>query len=97
MKENKTETNHKGAQCEPWAMSSLVSTLKSHNFYDRPLHSAHSAWSQAARKESLFSNPALEWHVALNLGICCSLPTTLEREDGTGHSRDCYLTVREKM
>jgi hypothetical protein len=53
--------------------------------------------SSRERGSFSFSSPALEWHVALNLGICCSLPTTLEKEDGTGHSRDYYLTVREKM
>ena len=46
-------------------------------FWQSPLHSHSPAWSQAAGRQGLFSSPALEWHMTLTLGICCSPPTAL--------------------
>lgn len=62
----------------PFSTSSTDSTLDSQSRSDRALciHT-HPAWSQAAGRQGLFSNPALEWHMTLTLGICCSLPTAL--------------------
>ena len=62
----------------PFSISFANLTLYSQRGSDRALciHT-HPAWSQAAGRQGLFSSPALEWHMTLTLGICCSLPTAL--------------------